>query len=130
MILRKHERRQIDRMGFTLMEVLVVCAILVIMAGTASIFVFKYLEDAKVDKATLEIQTLTTVGRTYLAKHGQYPTTLEDLLPYIEGGSPSNLVDPWNNRYQMEVIPINGQQQLHIFTYKPDTQEMIDVLKR
>jgi prepilin-type N-terminal cleavage/methylation domain-containing protein len=131
MILRKNDRRSIDRLGFTLMEVLVVCAILVILAGTASIAVFKFLEDAKVDKATLDIEALTKAAKTYSIKHGgQTPNGLEDVLPYLDGGSQSNLIDPWGNQYQYEVVPFNGQKTIHIFTKNPETDELIDVLKR
>ncbi len=131
MILRRNDRRQEHRLGFTLMEVLVVVAILVILAGTASIAVFQYLKDANKDRAMLDIQALTTATKTYMLRNGgQPPQNLELVLQYHDGGSESNLIDPWNNRYQFEMINFNGQQQVHIFTTNPEDNSMIDVLKR
>jgi general secretion pathway protein G len=130
MILRKTASRPLDRRGFTLMEVLVVVAILVILAGTASIFVFRYLDDAKKDRARMDIQGLTTASKTYMIRNGgQPPENLGLCLQYIEGGSESNLMDPWNQAYQYEVIDVNGQQTIHIFTQTPDG-ELIDNIKR
>jgi len=121
MILQRLERRSSRRLAFTLMEVLVVAVILVIMAGTASIFVFKYLEDAKKDRAQMDIMTLTTAANTFKMRNGgQPPDNLEQVLPWVSGGSESNLIDPWNNRYQYQVVEINGQQTIMISTTAPD----------
>lgn len=131
MILRKYERRATDRLGFTLMEVLVVVAILVILAGTASIFVMRYLEDAKKDLAQQDIWALDKAAKTYLIRNGgQPPQSLDQVLQYLEGGSTSNLIDPWGNQYGYEIIEFNGQQNtIHIFS-QTDGTEMRDNLKR
>jgi prepilin-type N-terminal cleavage/methylation domain-containing protein len=129
MILRKQTGRPLDRRGFTLMEVLVVVAILVILAGTASIFVFRYLDDAKKDRARFDIQALTQAAKTYMIRNGGTPPdNLGQVLQYIEGGSESNLIDPWNNQYQYQVTDQNGQQTIYIFATAPDG-EVIDVIK-
>lgn len=130
MILRKQQSRPLDRRGFTLMEVLVVVAILVILAGTASIFVMRYLEDAKKDRARFDIQALTTAAKTYMIRNGGTPPeNLDQVLQYIEGSSVSNLIDPWNNRYQYQVnTDQNGQQAIYISATAPDG-EVIDVIK-
>lgn len=120
MILQRLERRGPRRVAFTLMEVLVVAVILVIMAGTASIFVFRYLEDARKDRAQMDIMALEKAAKTYTMRNqGQFPENLEQVLPYIEG-SESNLFDQWGNRYQYQVSEINGQQRIVISTTAPD----------
>src|SRR5437763_8928352 len=104
MILRNVERRVSRRHAFTLMEVLVVVAILLVLASAASIAVFKYLEDSKKDRAALDIQTLSTAAKTYMLRNGgQPPEALENILQYVENGSQSSLTDPWNQRYQMAI---------------------------
>ena len=125
MILQQLERRGARRVAFTLMEVLVVAVILVIMAGTASIFVFRYLEDARKDRAQMDIQTLETAVKTYALRHqGQFPENLEQVLEYIQGASQSNLFDQWGNRYQYQVTE-DRRSGVRSDPNRPDDQEYI-----
>ncbi|QEL18797.1 type II secretion system protein GspG [Limnoglobus roseus] len=109
------------RSAFTLLEVLVVVAIIVILAGGAGVYVFGYLEDAKVDTARNTITMLETQCKAYAAKNGgQLPGTLQELVaptngksPLIDGG-PNVLLDPWGNQYQYN--PDNTNQ----YTGEPD----------
>ena len=124
MIRQPLERRASRRLAFTLMEVLVVAVILAIMAGTASIFIFKYLEDAKKDRAQMDVIVLKGVIKKValenVKKGADAPQTLQEVLPYIEGGDPSKLIDPWGKPYQFQWQEINGQQQPVISTTDPD----------
>src|SRR4051812_17072355 len=104
MIVRQGSRAVV-RVGFTLMEVLVVVAILVVLAGTGGVVYIRYLEDAKKDQARIQLQAPTTAVETYQVKNGDYPASLAALTqpqpdgskPYLE---PSALVDPWGRPYQ------------------------------
>jgi len=129
-ILKNVERRRADRQAFTLMEVLVVVAILLMLAGTASIFVVRYLEEAKAGTAAMNCKTLQTAAKTYYVKNGSFPEKLEDVLQYIEGGSQSNLLDPWGNRFTMDIQEINGQQTIVISTRDPNNGTTISSLKQ
>ena len=131
MILRNTERRRdVDRLGFTLMEILVVVAILLVLVGASSIAVFKYFEDSKYDRANMDVRTLDMAVKTYtLRNQGQPPENLEAVLKYVEGGAESNLTDPWGNRYIMEMQDNNGQQTLVVYTRGPDGT-VISSLKR
>ncbi|MFL5343115.1 MAG: type II secretion system protein GspG [Gemmataceae bacterium] len=114
MIVRKVDRRPSDRLGFTLMEVLVVVAILVILAGTASVFVFRYLETAKQDRVKADVRALTTACQAYKLKYDGYPESLQQLMQPPDGSRPfmesaANLVDPWGNPYQYNAQGTNNQ---------------------
>jgi general secretion pathway protein G len=105
MIVRRQNSRRSDRLGFTLMEVLVVVAILVILAGTASVFVFRFLDDAKVDRAKSDVKTIEGVCTAYKLKYGEYPESLQDLITPPNGGKPfldsaDAINDPWGRPYQ------------------------------
>lgn len=111
--------RAAARAGFTLMEVLVVVAILVVLAGTGSVMYMRALDDAKVDRAKIGVENLTRAAGLYQIKNGDYPPNLQLLLqppdgsrPYVE---PSELVDPWNVQYN---YAYPGQH--HASTGKPD----------
>jgi general secretion pathway protein G len=102
MKLRDH--RATARGGFTLMELLVVVAILVVLAGAAVPMYMKYLDDAKRQMAWTNAKTLEKVCDTYKVKMGDYPSSLRDLAvagsdgkPYIEE---KDLLDPFGHEYQ------------------------------
>ena len=132
MIVRKIERRPSDRIGFTLMEVLVVVAILVVLAGTASIFVFRYLDDAKKQRAQSDLQTLTNCCMTYKIKYDEFPQSLNLLVTPPDGGqpyvsSPDNIIDPWGKPYQYDPNGTNnGGLKPDIWTVTPDNQQVGD----
>jgi general secretion pathway protein G len=102
------------RAGFTLLEVLVVVAILVILASVASIYVFGFLSDAKVDTAENQCAMFESQCKSYMAKNGgdlSADFTLMELvtpsntnrMPLIEGG-PAALNGPWpGSIYQVSV---------------------------
>jgi general secretion pathway protein G len=108
MLVRRHNRRRDDRLGFTLMEVLVVVAILVILAGTASVFVFRYLDQAKDDRARADVKTIETACTAYKLRNGDYPSSLQVLVtpddgsakPYLD--SAEAILDPWGKPYQYD----------------------------
>lgn len=97
------------RSAFTLLEVLVVVAILVVLASVAGIFVFGYLEDAKIDTAQQTCAMLENQCKAYAAKNGgEPPQTLMELVaptngrsPLVEGGAAS-LRNPWTGTYEVE----------------------------
>src|SRR5262245_15561417 len=90
------------RRGFTLLEVLVVVAILVILASVATFAVVSYLKGAKEDQATLQAQNIQKAAKSWYTKTGGYwPDSLDMLVmkteasdPLLEGGE-SAILDPW-----------------------------------
>jgi len=87
------------------MEVLVVVAILVVLAGTGGVIYMQSLEDAKRDLALSKAKELTGVVERYALRHGgEYPPSLDILTQPTESGKPylevEMLVDPWGKPYQ------------------------------
>lgn len=113
------------RSAFTLLEVLVVVAILVVLASVASIAVFRYLDDAKKDKAMLDMQALETVYKSYVIKNDVPPdaVTIQDLAPLMTQGGGA-MVDPWGNPYQIRFVQGPTEVRAQFFTVSPDGQEI------
>ncbi len=108
------------RAAFTLVEVLVVVAIVVILASIGTLATFKFLEDAKVDAARAKADNLQTYAKTWMVKNDNQPITSQNidlLAQYAEEGERA-LFDPWGGKYQAEwrVDPITGRERLYIYT--------------
>jgi general secretion pathway protein G len=104
------------RPGFTLMEVLVVVAILVVLAGVG-IGVFYYLDSSKDRIAAIQIRNIESAVEGYRALNGNYPDSLAILTePQDDKPAPlsdQQLMDPWNHPYVYE------PQTRHPKTQKP-----------
>ena len=72
-----HRRR---RRGFTLMEVLLVMAILVILGSFATLAFQNVLGDSELKQAENQAKAFSTPVSTYWLHVRQYPTTLQALL--------------------------------------------------
>ena len=97
--------------GFTLLELLVVLAILGMIAAFAVPEVMKYLDRARSDSAKIQISNLSTALDLYRLDVGRYPSTNEGLAslvrrptaaerwtgPYVK--KEESLIDPWGERY-------------------------------
>ena len=100
--------RNSRRAAFTLMEMLVVVAIIVALAGLGGYYFIGQLQESKVSSAKVQARTSATAVESYMVDHSSYPATLEALLvrselgkgPYLK--SRDNILDPWGNIYQYD----------------------------
>jgi general secretion pathway protein G len=100
MLLRKPEKRLSRRSAFTLMEMMVVVAIIVVLGGIAIVAMGTFSDRGNEAKAAAAVKQLDTVVRTYALDHkGYYPATLETLQAQDEFGkvylTPEALEAPW-----------------------------------
>jgi general secretion pathway protein G len=97
------------REAFTLLEVLVVVAILVVLASVAGIYVFRFLEDSRVDATRLKMQALDRACKSYALKNGgSFPENLQMLVtppdqgePFVDGAD--MILDSWGNPINYEI---------------------------
>ena len=82
--------------GFTLVELLVVLAILGLLAGLVGPQVMKFLGSSKSKTAKLQIEDLSSTLDLYRLEVGRYPTESEGLKSLIE--KPSSIAS-WNGPY-------------------------------
>ncbi len=79
--------------GLTLLELLIVIAIIGILSGIAIPFYFGQVEKARVIKATAELENLQIEITNFELDYNRLPETLEDV-------NSSGLTDPWGNSYR------------------------------
>jgi len=82
--------------GFTLVELLVVLAILGLLAGLVGPQVMKFLGSSKTKTAALQIENLSSTLDLYRLEIGRYPSNDEGLQALVS--APSG-VDGWNGPY-------------------------------
>jgi general secretion pathway protein G len=108
---RKEAARRQGEQGFTLVEMLVVIAIIGLIMGLIGPRVLNYLSESKVKAAKIQMQSFASALDLYNLDAGRYPSTAEGLPalvrrtpgvaawngPYLRGGNVPN--DPWNHPY-------------------------------
>jgi general secretion pathway protein G len=105
-MIARNTRRALRR-AFTLMEMLVVVAIIVILAGGGTFYYLKYLDEAKVNKAKMQVKALETAVEAYYVKHQEYPQSLLVLTQREADGSKAAmdadaLKTPWGAQYNYD----------------------------
>jgi general secretion pathway protein G len=120
------------RSAFTLLEVLVVVAILVILAGVGVVATTRYLEDARKSKAQLQCRTIATAMEAFHtnpSSNGQYPTDMNMLISPPWGGSSylrdpqSDTTDPWGRQgaFNITMTSTDGTTEVPMVTVQaPD----------
>jgi general secretion pathway protein G len=111
MTLRKQVARQATRQAFTLMEILIVVAIIVILAGIGTVALFPQLGKAKENEARIKAAQVAKAISMYMNDHegssNPVPGDLSVLLNKDDYGGPyltdqDAINDPWGQRYQFD----------------------------
>lgn len=112
----------VAKRGFTLVELLVVVAIIGLLATAGMIAVPKMFEDAKETTAQQQVKVFANGITTYQIKNRKYPKSLEELVegddPVIEGGI-GVLSDPWGVNYEMRS---NSKKRFYVVSAGSDGQ--------
>ncbi len=127
------------RGGFTLIEVLLVVAILVILASVVVLNYSSFRLKSQKGKAKLDITALETACEAYAMDVGMYPSTQAGLSalvqppgdlpspdkwgpePYLKKGIPQ---DPWDRPYQYQCPGARNTGSFDIWTVSPDGTEI------
>jgi general secretion pathway protein G len=104
--------------GFTLVELLVVLAILGMIVGLVAPQVLKYLGRAKTESAHIQIERLSGALDLFLMDVGRYPTQSEGLTALV--AQPPGLTT-WNGPYlKQRTVPADPWGRAYIYKYPGD----------
>ena len=116
--------------GFTLLELLVVLAILGMLAAIAAPRVIAYLGSARADSAKVQMRNIATALDLYRLEMGRYPSQADGLVSLVENASGAAgwngpylqrkdaILDPWGKAYQYRLPGEHGE--FDIFTLGAD----------
>lgn len=124
--------------GFTILEVMVVLAILGLLASFVAGNLLGNQDDAKLQKAAIDVKTIESNLQMYKLKTGYYPTTEQGLEALVtkpevepiprsypaEGFLQSLPLDPWDEPYQL-VYP-GEMGVIDVYSKGPDRQADTD----
>ena len=98
--MRRHSHRR--RRAFTLLEVMLVLAILLILASFVGVSIIRTQGSANVKATQTQLSAIETILKLYYLDMGAYPTSLSDLrvAPQASGN-----VQKWNGPYSDKDIP-------------------------
>jgi general secretion pathway protein G len=126
-----------NKKGFTLIELMVVIAILALLGGIVAPRVIGRLRQAKPQKAAIDVKQIGLGLDMYAADNGQYPTTEQGLQalitkptsppepmnyngPYVQ---PTDFKDPWGVAYVYASPSSREGYDYELYTYGSDGQE-------
>jgi general secretion pathway protein G len=132
----KSQRRNHRRRAFTLMEVLLVLAILVILGSLVTVGYMQIQRNAYRDAARNQIKNIENAVMTYALAIGQCPNTEQGLEalrtapsdlrnprrwagPYLGKANEQLPMDPWGNPYQYEATTT---EDFKVWSMGPDGQ--------
>jgi general secretion pathway protein G len=130
------------RRGFTLVEILVVLAIIALLVGLTISNVDTLFGGSKKDVAKLFVTTsLKTPLMAYRIQMGDYPSTDEGLQalfvapankadrwrgPYVAEGTKYPLLDPWDEPYQYRCPGVHNKNSYDVWSKGPDKTDGTD----
>src|SRR5262249_40106931 len=126
MVLGNRRTQVLARTAFTLMEMMVVVAIIITLAGVGGYFLLRVNEESKVDVAKAQAKELEKACKEFKLKMGRWPNDLTELMnppkgqPYLEDADA--LLDPWGQQYKFRTETINRVPRAVVYTYDPDDQ--------
>ncbi len=100
-----------SRKGFTLVEILVACAIIVALAVGAILIGSTLLDQGRHNKAQTDVSSISAAIKQYKFEMGSYPNKLSALTtksgsygPWLDSDT---LTDPWGTTYMFSVDNTN-----------------------
>src|SRR5579862_2808506 len=104
--------------GYSLLEILIVLAIIALIAALVGPRLFAQLDHAKVTTARVQVKSLETALQTMELDIGRYPTQAEGLALLMD--APDRKATPgWNGPYLSSGVP--NDPWGHAYVYDPPT---------
>ena len=111
-------RRALAR-GVTLIEILIVLAIVGLIAGGVAVVAVPKYQESQKNQAKIDARTIHPVAEKYKVDHPGVCPTVEQLRAEKELSAASKVTDPWDSPYKI----ICGDDDIMVLSFGPDKKE-------
>ncbi|HEU4700010.1 MAG TPA: type II secretion system major pseudopilin GspG [Gemmatimonadales bacterium] len=116
------------RAGFTLIEILVVIAVIAVLAGVVAPMVFGHVSDAKATAARAQIEIFGLALDQFRLDSDDYPTTAQGLAALERRPDGAPQPRNWRGPYLKKRVPMDPWGRPYVYTYPvPDRPGTYDL---
>jgi general secretion pathway protein G len=108
--------------GFTLIELIVVIALIAVLAAVVAPNLLGKASDANRKAAGIQLEKITSAVELYRLETGRYPDTLEDLVNRPQG------LERWNGPYVRKMSQIKDPWGNDLVIQQPGEQHKFDLI--
>jgi general secretion pathway protein G len=127
-------RRIARRIAFTLVEMMIVVAIIVVLAGLGTWYMAGAIDEGYMSKARADIKSITDASTMFKSQHsGRWPNSIDELFQPPDDGGPTTpylksaeaRISPWGTPYQYDPSGQNNNQlQPDVFIVTPQGKKI------
>jgi general secretion pathway protein G len=114
---------RVRRSGFTLIEILVVIAVIAILAAIVAPNVFRHVGTAKDTAAQAQIEMLGSALDAYRLDNGRYPTTAQGLAALWEEPTLEPRPTNWRGPYTRKAVPLDPWGNPYVYLSPGEVNE-------
>lgn len=104
--------------GMTLIEIMVVVAIIGSIAALVTVNVLDYLDESKVETTKIQIKNIESALEQFKRRHGFYPSTEQGLASLVEKPTVGKIPDNYPADGYLKAIPKDGWGNEFVY-YQP-----------
>ena len=105
--------------GVTLIEILIVLAIVGLIAGGVAVVAVPKYQESQKNQAKIDARTIHPVAEKYKVDHPGVCPTVEQLRAEKELSSASKITDPWDSPYKI----VCADEDIMVLSFGPDKKE-------